>query len=294
MYIFSFTDPHFKTFSGEYFSYHGECDLVLLKSLGFAFGVGIHVHIRTTRIDNPSYSFSYISGVAVKLGDDILEARADGSIIVNGEEVEETGEDINFAGHLLTKSTKGSNGNINVYDLNLGSSAEEEQSSSIEIRANKKSGILFVDVKGVMPDNTGLLGTGTSSADTSLLARDGVTDLTGYWNTYGEEWQVRDTDMKLFRENRPPQFPVGCRYESNTATTKKMKRKRLRQRQRRNQQHLDHRRHLIEEEMNEGNHMTLEVAREACSRALGRQKEFCIADVMVTGHVEVAEDPFYY
>jgi hypothetical protein len=27
-----FLDPHFITFNGRYFSYHGECDLVLMKS----------------------------------------------------------------------------------------------------------------------------------------------------------------------------------------------------------------------------------------------------------------------
>ncbi len=271
---FSLTDPHFKTFSGDYFSYHGECDLVLLKSLGFASGLGLHIHIRTTRVNNPVFSFSYISGVAVKLGDDILEAMSDGLIFVNGEEVS---GDITFAGFSVSTLTKGVHGNIHVYDLNLDF---EEDNSSIEIRANKKSGILFVDVKGVFSDSAGLLGTGTSSVDTSLLARDRVTDLNGQWNTYGEEWQVRDTEMKLFRENRPPQFPAGCRYESNLK-----KPKRLRRRQR-------HHRHLMEEV--KGNEVALEVAREACSRAFGRQKDFCIADVMATGQLEVAQDPFYY
>lgn len=260
----------------------------MFKSLGFASGLGLHVHIRTTRVDNPAISFSYISDVAVKLGDDVFEVMANGSIIVNGEEVDRN-HDITFAGHLLTKSTKGVHDNIHVYILNLGGT---EDSGTIEIRANEKSKILFVDVKGVISDSAGLLGTGTTSADSSLLARDKVTDLTGYWNTYGEEWQVRDTEMKLFRENRPPQFPVGCRYDESEDTINK-KQKQMRLRQRKGRRNHRNRRRLMEEDENE-NKVTLGMAREACSKAYGRQKEFCVADVLATGHVEVAEDPFYY
>jgi hypothetical protein len=69
------SDPHFETFNGEAFSYHGECDLVMMKSPSFASGLGLYVHIRTTRIDN-ARSYSYISAAAVRIGkNDVLETK---------------------------------------------------------------------------------------------------------------------------------------------------------------------------------------------------------------------------
>jgi hypothetical protein len=40
-------DPHFKTWRGQHFDYHCECDLVLLRSSDFGSGSGLDVHIRT-------------------------------------------------------------------------------------------------------------------------------------------------------------------------------------------------------------------------------------------------------
>jgi hypothetical protein len=40
-------DPHFKTWRGQHFDFHGECDLVLLHSSEFGSGLGLDIHIRT-------------------------------------------------------------------------------------------------------------------------------------------------------------------------------------------------------------------------------------------------------
>ena len=48
-----------------------------------------------------------------------------------------------------------------------------------------------------------------------MLARDGETDLKHQWNALGEQWQVRSNTPKLFQENRAPQYPQGCVYESS-------------------------------------------------------------------------------
>ena len=70
------SDPHFETFNGEAFSYHGECDLVMMKSPSFASGLGLYVNIHTTRIDNARISYSYISAAAVRIGkNDVLETK---------------------------------------------------------------------------------------------------------------------------------------------------------------------------------------------------------------------------
>ena len=53
---------------------------------------------------------------------------------------------------------------------------------------------------------------GTFSAGDHLLGRDGVNDMSKNLNDYGEEWQVRDTEPKLFQDQRAPQYPDRCIY----------------------------------------------------------------------------------
>merc|ERR1719215_2351146 len=78
-------DPHFITLSGKGFDYHGKCDLVLISIPNFASGSGIFVHIRTTRMEGRLLSYSYVSGAAVMIGEDVLEVQEDGTLIVNGK-----------------------------------------------------------------------------------------------------------------------------------------------------------------------------------------------------------------
>ena len=250
-----------KTFSGHAYSYHGQCDMVLLQSTEFSSGAGLDIHIRTTRVDKAKVGYSYISGVAVKLGSDILEVMDDGMLIVNGTPVSNP---VNFAGYPISKTFKGTHKNIVIYDLDV--TAEKAISKPIQIRVNTNAGMIFVDISGRFPDSAGLLG--PASYDKRMLARDGVTDLLGEWNSFGEEWQVRSNEPKLFQENRAPQYPQGCSYESNTSTNL---RRRL--------------------SMDSG--MTTKDAEAACAGSKGRSKEFCIADVMATGMVDIAQDEFY-
>jgi hypothetical protein len=276
-----YADPHIKPFEAPPFSFHGQYDGVMMASKEFADGLGIDVHIRTTRVDNPRMSYSYISGTAVKIGTDILEVQDDGSIIVNGEdeflledaEAETAGT--TFAGYPITKTMKGTKRNIFVYDLALDVDGGDK---SIEIRVNLKTGMIFVDVSGSFPEDTvGLLG---SPHHDALLARDGKTDLTGDWNTFGEEWQVQSDEPKLFQDkNRVPQHPAGCIYESQQVKS-----------------NLRHRRRLMVDSAGTGSDeeaTAVEAAEKACVRATGEKKQFCIDDVMATGDLELAEDSFY-
>ena len=145
---------------------------------------------------------------------------------------------------------------------------------SIELRANTKTGLRFVDVKGIFPtDAVGLLG---SPYHTKLFARDGKTDLTGAWDTFGEEWQVQGDDPKLFHDkNRSPQFPQGCVYEQSggkaTSSSNLLKGRRL-----------------MELPM-----LTVDEAEEACVHVTGDRKQFCVDDVLVTGDVELVNNSFY-
>jgi len=255
-------DPHLKTFSGHAYSYHGQCDMVLLQSREFSSGAGLDIHIRTTRVDKAKgVGYSYISGVAVKLGTDVLEVMDDGKLIVNGKPVSNP---INFAGYPISKTFKGTHQKIIIYDLDV--TTDKAVSKPIQIRVNTNAGMLFVDISGRFPDSAGLLG--PPSDDKRMLARDGETDLFDEWNSFGEEWQVRNDEPKLFQEKRAPQYPQGCVYESNES---KSLRRRL--------------------SMDSG--VTTAEAEAACSGSKGRSKEFCIADVMATGMVDIAEDEFY-
>ena len=213
--------------------------------------------------------YSYISGAALKIGEHIFEVSEDGTLIVNGETValadDGSPSSVAFAGHTVTKSFIGSKRRIIAYDLDLG------DEKSIQIRSNSKTGMLFVDVNGAFTDSEGLLGA-APEADKPLLARDGVTDLTGHWNTYGEEWQVNDVDPKLFQDTtRHPQYPSGCEYDAT-----KMK---------------NHVRRRLADTVSG---VTLEVATDACAHLLSQtKKEFCVNDIMATGDPDLVEDPFY-
>ena len=72
-----------------------------------------------------------------------------------------------------------------------------EDDKSIQIRANLKTGMLFVDMIGNFNDSVGLMGRAGITKG-FLLARDGATNLAGEWNTFGEEWQVHNNEPKLF------------------------------------------------------------------------------------------------
>ena len=169
----------------------------------------------------------------------------------------------------------GKQGLIVVFDLNLGNKKK------INIRCNTRSMMLFVDVTGYFEDSEGLLGAPVGRSE-GLESRPNAAghrfDMTGNWNSYGEEWQVLDTEPTLFQEQRFPQYPQGCVYES----TAFKKNKRIL------------RRRLLSDSLDEA---ALEIeARKACAQSVGDDtimNQFCFNDVMATGDLELAEDPFY-
>lgn len=237
--------------------------MVLMRSLGFSSGLDLEVHIRTTRIDSPRVSYSYISGAAVGFGNDVLETMADGTLIVNGKEPftsEEQEQTFVFADMSVVKSFTGLKQKIIVYNVYIG-----ESGGFIQIRVNTKVGMIFVDAVGVFSDTTGLLG-----SSEGLFARDGVTDMVGRWNSLGEEWQVQAQEPKLFLDKtRAPQNPAGCSYEQTKET---VGRRRL---------------------LDTAPEVDIGTARKVCSKLRGDMKEFCITDVLITGDVELPNDPFY-
>jgi len=261
-------DPHFQPIMATPFSYHGQFDGVLMASKEFNNGQGLDIHIRTTRVDNAYVSYSYISGAAVRVGNDVLEVKEDGSILVNGaEELFDGVDTADFGEVSIVKSTKGSMHQILTFDIEFPAA-----DMSIQIRANTKNGLLFVDVLQSAPrDAVGLLGSPLSD---ELFARDGTTDMTGAWNSFGEEWQVQKHEAKLFQDkDREPQHPASCVYQAEGQESAYVRRRR---------------RHLMENER-----VTMEAATAACEGSSESKMQFCIDDVLAMGDVDLAEDSFY-
>ena len=71
-----------KLWNGEYYDYHGQCDLVFVEAPEFGNGVGLTIHLRTTI----RYDYSYVDTAAVKIGDDVLEVTSWGDYSFNDVE----------------------------------------------------------------------------------------------------------------------------------------------------------------------------------------------------------------
>ena len=67
-------------------------------------------------------------------------------------------------------------------------------------------------------DSVGLMGDWKNG---TRLARDGVTVMEDD-NAFGQEWQCRDTDPKLFMTDRAPQYPAACEIPSGKDTSRRL------------------------------------------------------------------------
>ncbi len=248
-----------------------------MKSQQFNGGQGLQIHIRTTRSGKGNTIYSYISEAAIQIGTNVLEVSDEGSIMIDGAiALSNLNQQwSSFAGFPIVKTFKGKNKKINVYTLTL------SRGNSIQIRANTKNKMLFVDVSGdsIPGDTVGLLGSPTST-NRALFGRDGVTDLTEAWNTYGQDWQVQVGEPNLFQDKkRVPQSPVPCLYDVLPENKSNVRRHHSRRR-------------LVEDQEGSGI-IDMDLVAKACKKAAPRKKQFCLDDVMTTGDYELAHDSFY-
>lgn len=244
----AYGDPHFKTWSGERYDFHGLCDLVLLKNEEFGNGLGMDVHIRTSKMK----FWSYVSSAAIKIGKDVFEISGgtDGKILVNG--VEKSIED----GHMDVLSELSG---FPIYVTGQGKGKREFEihlGGDEKIKVSTWHSFVRVDFEEATEDNfgssTGLMG---SFQTGERLGRDGsnkVADL----NEFGSEWQVGDSEPKLFHNTEGPQFPTKCEIPTSA----------------------EMRRRLGESKV------TLEEAKNACVGANKDEVELCIFDVLATGN----------
>lgn len=257
-------DPHIARWGQEHDSFHGECDLVLLRNEDFHNGMGLELHARTTI---QSY-FSYIETAALRVGDTILEFYRD-HVLVNGETFFVTDLPLTlgsegFAFTLATLDTK-KNPKYNqdyIVDLN--------ESSSITFHFYKQ--FMTFSVSGSPSDfgtgkTTGLLGDYHTGA---MIARDGSSIFKDFVD-FAFEWQVDPSreDGQLFSQAREPQLPYEkCRMPTAPRPS---------------------RRHL----RTAGNTQLLAQAQTACAHVGNNNQnkksyDLCIDDILTTGDVGLA------
>jgi hypothetical protein len=175
------------------YSYHGECDLVLLQNEDFADGLGMDIHIRTTQ----QSFYSYIESAALRIGNDILEVTGT-DFWINGVQGSDADLPTTIGGFQFHFPTYSPSGKAKFYQVDL------NNGDNVLIRSY--SHFMSVDVLGRSRDfgtATGLMGNYYSS---EMLGRDGKTVIQDS-DVFGSEWQVHADEAELFRTAREPQHP---------------------------------------------------------------------------------------
>lgn len=247
-------DPHFRTWSGESYDFHGVCDLVLLKNTQFGEGLGMDIHVRTMVMFK---MFSYVDSTSVRIGNDTLEVKGGEKDIIwmNGEQVVDLddNEDAIVLSSKFPVSIKKLSEKSTEVRINLGGNEE------IVVKTWGK--MVRVSVSHASSENfgtsVGMMGAYSTGAK---LGRDGITKIEDS-NIFGQEWQVLPTEAKLFHEiGDTVQSPVSCEIPSSH----------------------DMRRRLFEASV------TLEEAKMACDHVARAEFDLCTFDIMATNDVELA------
>jgi hypothetical protein len=202
-------DPHFKTWRGQNYDFHGECDLIFLQSKDFESGLGLDVHIRTQMRGD----MSYISSAVLRIGSDVLEVESQGVYYLNGVTGAELPSEFSGFEFSHTQPTD----KQHVFEIHLGGRER------IKVKTYKDFVSVVVEQgqQAHFADSVGLMGDFEYGLK---VARDGKTVLEDA-NAFGQEWQVLHTDPKLFQTLRFPQYPQKCTMPTPKATS--MLRRRL-------------------------------------------------------------------
>lgn len=250
------TDPHFRTYDGTSYSYHGQCDLVMTRSKAFASGKGLDLHIRTEIKDG----WSLISNAVLRIGHDVFEVSNSGSYFLNG--IRNVNLPVFLDGsYNVTKDVrsherKEKNENEEVIDQTFFKIAlDDHEFIGINIFKN----IISVRVNAFLYDAEGMLGNHVTSG---MVGRDSSVALSNP-NEVGSQWQINGAEPKLFQVERSPQYPENCILPDNSITSRR----------------------LVHLENNE-ERQTLEAACEDIEDE--QMRDFCIHDVLLTGDADIA------
>jgi len=250
--IGAFGDPHFKTWSSEIYDFHGACDLTLIKNPEFENGLGMDIQIRSTKMG----FWSYISRAAIRIGEDILEivgGTTDEEYLINGIPGEIREDDDASNGMTLTSTLSG-------YPINYKKLSDKEREFIIELGEGDEIIFsiwnLFVGVHMKNPkeehfqNSVGLMG---SFPQGIKLARDNVSIMDNL-NSFGQEWQVLASELKLFHSIEGPQHPDSCEIPTNSEMRRRL----------------------------EESTVTIKEATKACANVKADVMDLCVFDVMAT------------
>jgi len=191
--------------------------------------------------------------LALRIGTDILEVSGWGEYMVNGVDSADLSEADTIGGFPV--DYKMLNKLKHVFTIHYA------ENKTIEITTVK-------DLVSVQMKNAGVTDFGSSvglMADFETgrkLGRDGITDFQTDINGFGQEWQVRADEPKLFdTQDREPQAPQVCIMPSPRKDTAR----RL------------------------GASVAKEAAEKACEHWGPNTKDLCVKDVLAMGDLEVAQ-----
>jgi von Willebrand factor type D domain len=263
-------DPHFRTYDGTTYSYHGECDLIMTRSPTFDNGMGLDVHTRTTMVGK---SWSLISNAAIRIGIDTFEITNQDISYING--VEQIEYPFILAGKypvtkeiemLGTTTTNEWNEDFEMatnqleprihYTIDLSSRSDtvpQTDSSKNQIKINIFRNMISVRVDAYMSDAEGMLGVHDTKG---LVGRDHHTVYEDV-NDMGAAWQVRDTDVSLFVTRGSVIYPNECKVPTKAAVSE------------------THRQLRSYEDTKK-----MEDAKSACANVSSDMYSFCIEDVL--------------
>jgi len=246
-------DPHFTMWDDQKFSFHGECDLVLYSNPNFASGTDLVIHIRT----QIQKYYSFIKNIAIKVGNHYFEVEErigkGVNYYNNGKLVERPNT---FAGYHVREVENATWCKEKCSETEI-LSIDFEEWGSLEV--GNWAGFLHIQLS-LQPanyDSVGLLG---KYGEIGYFARNGTVLRSP--NSYGQEWQVLDSEPMLFHEPRYPQYPEQCVMPKPTtrrATNEKTRR----------------------------------MAETACTHLSGSLLDMCIFDVEATGDIRMAISPMY-
>jgi len=242
-------DPHFTTFSGEKYDYHGECDLVVLHNPKYKNGLGMYVHVRT-KIET---FYSYIHTAVLQIGQETFEVTGApyNQVWLNG--IPGVEFPARISGHAIGHRQIGEHQHR--YNIILGQGNGEH----IEISTYKH--FVGVSVKQATSESfNGSMGLLGSFETGHKVARDGST-IINHPNDFGQEWQVLPTDPHLFRNLEGPQSPEKCLLP--TISSKESRNLRA-------------------------DGISLEHAHAACARVSSDEYDNCVFDVLATNDIGIA------
>ena len=249
-------------------------------------GKGLHLHIRTEFVEPTKWST--VSNLAVKIGDHVFEVQSNGSYYLNGVANADLVE-ADLSGHVLTKRTKFAQNRVrDLYQVEL----NDDSLLEIVVKSAKND--------GSKNDRTSLSFTVKGSHDHRLSGGDDFSDCVGLSSTWEEpdeghylvgrsgelyeysrahefapEWQVdqEKNDPMLFHEDIGLQLPQQECIKSPILTADK--------------------RHLSKFYEADGGSRQLK-AENACGHIAAEDLfDACFFDVLVTGDVSFAEEPWY-